>query len=110
MASTTQDKEIEELQMLENQLQNLLMQKQAFQIEMSETENALDELKNSDGEVYKITAGVILKTNKEDLHEELEEKKKLLDMKISAVDKQEKLLDKRSSDIRAKIIKEKGSS
>lgn len=110
MTSINHEKEIEELQMLENQLQNLLMQKQAFQIEMSETENALDELKNADSEVYKIIAGVILKTNKEELNEELQEKKKLLEMKVSAVEKQEKLLEKRVSDIKAKITKDRQSS
>ena len=34
-------KKIQELQILEQNLQNLLMQKQAFQIELNEIENAL---------------------------------------------------------------------
>ena len=48
------DSKIQEIQFLEQNLQNLLMQKQAFQMELSETQAALKELENSGEEVFKI--------------------------------------------------------
>ena len=42
----TQEK-IQELQAFEHTFQNILMQKQAFQIELSETENALKEVEKT---------------------------------------------------------------
>ena len=40
--------QIQELQVLEQNLQNILMQKQAFQLELAEVENALKEIKKAD--------------------------------------------------------------
>ena len=69
-------KKIEELQMIEAQLQSFLAQRQTIQVELNEIDNAIEELKNSDDEVYKVISGVMLKSNKSKLEKELEEKKK----------------------------------
>ena len=42
-----QNKKIQEMQILEQNLQNFLLQKQAFQMELSETQSALKEIENS---------------------------------------------------------------
>ncbi len=97
------NQKIEELQVIENNLQNFLSQKQAIQIELNGVENAINELKESDDEVYKIVSSVMLKTTKTKLNEHLEEKKKLLEMKIDSVEKQEKILEKRSLELRKEI-------
>src|SRR3989344_6142326 len=85
---------IEELQILENNFQNFLIQKQSLQIEINEINNAVGELKNSDGEVYKVVSGVILKSDRTTLFKELEEKKKALDSKILSIQKQGDILEK----------------
>ena len=42
-----ENQKIQEMQMLEQNLQNLLLQKQAFQMELSETESALQAIADS---------------------------------------------------------------
>lgn len=62
----TQEK-IQELQAYEQNFHNLLVQKQAFQIELNETENALLEISGSSGDVFKLIGSVMIKTDKESL-------------------------------------------
>ena len=92
-----------ELQSLEGNLQNFLMQKQPFQMELNEINNAIEELKSSDGEVYKVISGIMLKSSKDKLVKELEEKKKISEMKIESIEKHEKLLEKNASELTKKI-------
>lgn len=70
-------KKIQELQILEQNLQTFLMQKQTIQVELNEILNALTDLKKSDDEVYKLVGGLVLKSDKTVLTQELEEKRKI---------------------------------
>ena len=58
------EKQIQEMQILEQNLQNILMQKQAFQMEITETQSALEEIENSGDEVYKIIGSLMIKSEK----------------------------------------------
>ncbi len=96
-------RKIQELQILEQNLQNLMMQKQAAQIELSEIENALSELKKSDGEVYKVVGGIMIRSTKPVLSAELEEKNKIFGLRIASIEKQEKILDEKASKSKKEI-------
>lgn len=96
-------KTIEELQMLEQHLQGFLAQKQTVQIELQEVENALSEINKTKDDVYKILSGVMLKADRESLLRELEEKKKILDLRINSIEKQEKILEEKTQNLRDKI-------
>jgi len=96
---------VEELQMIEQAVQNLSLQKQLFQVELSETDSAIENLKDVKGEVYKIVGNLMFKAEKEPLKKELERKKQLLDMRIKAIEKQEEELNKKSLKTREEIIK-----
>lgn len=98
-------KKIDELKLLENHLQNILAQKQALQIEDNEIENALSEIKKSADDVYKVVSGFMIKSDKDSLSKELHEKKKIIEMKISAMEKQETLLEKNADDMKGEIDK-----
>jgi prefoldin beta subunit len=104
MDSETSEK-IEELQVLEGNMQSLLMQKQSTQIESNEVENALSEVSNTKDEVYKILNGVMIKSSKDKVLRELQDKKKILDLRLSSISKQENLLDDKADKLR-KIINE----
>ncbi len=65
------EKKIQEMQMLEQNLQNLFMQKQAFQMELSETEAALKEIEGAKDEVFKVIGQLMIKTEKAKMSEEL---------------------------------------
>jgi prefoldin beta subunit len=68
------------LQQLQQNLQAIMMQKQQVEIENVETERALEELKKttSDDAVYKLAGPLLVKSNREGLIKDLEEKKRVI--------------------------------
>ncbi len=100
---------VNDLKFLEHNLQQFLAQKQALQIELNEIINALNELENSDEEVYRVLGPVMVKSERSRLRPELEERKKLLDSRISSVEKQEELITKKIIDERKKYLDGKSS-
>ena len=82
------------LQQTQQNLQSILMQKQQLESEKLETEKALEELKKaSDDElVFKHAGTIMIKSNKKDLIEELEEQTELAKTKASILVKQEERL------------------
>jgi prefoldin beta subunit len=96
-------KKIQELQISEQNWQSFLMQKQAIQVELSEVSNALSELKKSGDEVYKIVGGIMLKSDKAVLSKELEEKKRIFDLRISTIEKQEKIFEEKAEKLRKDV-------
>ena len=104
--SEENSKKIQELQILEGNLQVFLSQKQSFQIELNETNNALSELEDAKGEVYKILSGVMIKILKNSAVEDLGGKKRILEMRISSIEKQERILEEKTLKLREEIAKQ----
>ena len=100
----TQEK-IQELQVIEQNSQALLMQKQAFQMELSETENAFSELEKTKDDVYKITGQIMLKASKEELVKDLKEKINLLNLRLKSIEKQESSFREKLENLRNDITK-----
>ncbi len=98
------NEELQEMQILDQNLNNMLLQKQAFQMELSETKAALDEIEKSQ-EIFKLIGGLMIKTEKEKAREELLAKEKILSMRIKSMEKQEDSLAKRLDELRAKFSK-----
>jgi prefoldin beta subunit len=96
---------LEELQMIEQAIQNLLLQKQIFQLELAETENALNNLKDVKGEVYKIVGNLMFKAEKDSLKKELDHKKELLELRMKSIEKQEEDFSKKSLKVRGELLK-----
>ena len=98
------DKKIQELQLLEQNLQNLFLQKQAFQMELSETQSALKEIENSGDEIFKIIGQLMIKTDKLKVKEELLNKEKILDLRTKTIEKQEISLKEQFDKLRSELI------
>jgi prefoldin beta subunit len=96
---------INELQILEHNLQNIMMQKQAFQFELSETEHALSEIGSAQGDIFKLIGQIMIKSSKDNLQKELTQKKSLLELRIKSIESQEKPLEEETEKIRAEIMK-----
>ncbi len=94
---------IQQLTLLEQNLQNLIMQKQSFQIQLLEIESALKELEKTQ-EAYKIVANIMVKGDKEQLKKELNEKKEILELRISTIEKQEKKLKQKASALQEEVL------
>ena len=97
-----QNEELQEMQILDQNLHNMLLQKQAFQMELSETNSALKEIDKSN-EVFKLIGELMLKTDKEKAKEELSTKEKILSMRIKSIEKKEDILTKRLDELRNKF-------
>ena len=104
ISKETQEK-IQQLQIFEQNLQNLLLQKQAFQFELNETENALNEVKKTKDEIYKLIGQVMLKANKNDIEKELQQKKDILNLRIKSIEKQESQFKEETEKIRQEVMK-----
>jgi prefoldin beta subunit len=98
-------KKLQELQMLEQNLQNILLQKQSFQMELAETESAIGELKNAGDEVFKIVGQLMIKSDKKKISEELNNKKKIVDLRMKTIDKQENSLTSHLRTLREEVLK-----
>ncbi len=96
---------MQQMQLIEQNLQQFLMQKQQFQQSMIETESALNELSNAK-ESYKILGGVMLSTNKEELQKELTMKKEEINLRIKTIETQEKKLKEKADELRKEFMKE----
>ena len=103
MKDGTNDKKIQEMSIFEQNLQNILFQKQAFELELDETTSALNEIEKSGDEVYKIIGQLMLKTEKSKIKAELFEKKKILEMRIKSFEKQETYFREKLDKIREEI-------
>ena len=83
--------QLAKLQQTQQNLQSILAQKQQLEFDKLETEKALEELQkvNDDDMVFKHAGTILIKSNKKDLIEELDEKKELSNTKASLLTKQE---------------------
>jgi prefoldin beta subunit len=100
------NKRIQEMQILEHNLQNFLLQKQAFEMELLEAESALKEIDKSGEEVYKIIGQLMIKTEKDKIKEELENKRKIIGLRIKSLEKQEKSITEKLEKLREELMKD----
>lgn len=98
---------IQKIQFLEQTLQNLLLQKQAFQVELSETKSALVEMENATDQVFKIIGQLMIKTDKSKINQELLDKEKIIGLRTKTIEKQEISLMNEIDKLREEIIQEK---
>jgi len=86
-------------------LQAVLAQKQQVELELGETEKALEELnKASDTEaVYKFAGNLLVKVKKEDVMKELNDRKELANTRKMVLAKQETRFKESLNDLQSKI-------
>jgi len=99
------EQKINQLQLFEQSLQNILMQKQQFQGQIVEVDSALTELEKSK-ESYKIVGNIMVKSDKEALKKDLEEQKKVANMRIEAIEKQEKQIQEKVTKLQEEAMKD----
>src|SRR3989344_2059496 len=97
------ERKIAELQLAEQNLQNALVKKQKFQSELLETENALKEIDSSE-EVYKIVGNIMISKKKEDLKKELSSRKKIIELRIKSLEKEESKIKEKANSLQKEVI------
>ena len=99
-------RQIQELQMLEQNFQQLMMQKQAFAMEATETDHIVKEVEKTDGEVSRIIGNqVVIRTTKEEILKDMKHKKELIDLRLKNMEEQEKEFSSKIQEIRDAVMK-----
>jgi len=90
---------------LQQNLQAILLQKQQVEMELSEIDKALEELKKaSPGDiVYKSVGNLLIKSDRDGLIKELEERKELANTRIMVLSKQESRVRENVKELQDKI-------
>jgi prefoldin beta subunit len=90
---------------LQQNLQSIVMQKQQVDLEGSEVDRALVELKKAgdNDPVYKSAGNILVRGKKEDLSKELEERKELANTRSTVLAKQETRVRENIKDLQSKI-------
>lgn len=101
--SKEQEEKIAQLQLFEQNLQGFLMQKQNLQSQLIEIESALNELKDTDTS-YKIVGNIMVKTKKEKLKKDLEQKKEIVELKLKSFEKQEEKIKERAKKTQNEVL------
>lgn len=93
------------MQQSQQNLQSIMTQKQHLEMEKIETEKALEELKKvaDDDTVYKHAGSILIKSTKQDLIDELEERKELAKTRSTVLEKQESRIKESLKEQEAKI-------
>lgn len=104
MAEKDKEQKIQEMQILDQNLQGLLLQKQAFQMELSETQSALKEIEKSGEEIFKIIGQLMIKTDKKSIKEELSNKENLLNLRVKSLEKQETSFAEKLENLRKEVL------
>jgi prefoldin beta subunit len=97
---------IQELQMLEQNFQQFMQQKNAFSMELNETNYIIDEVKKATGEFSRLVGGqVVISSSKEDILKDMENKKGLIEKRMEEIDKQEKEFSEKMTSLREEVMK-----
>ena len=99
---------VQQLQMIEQNMQNMLAQKQQFQWQLVEIESALKELVSTN-KAYKIVGNIMISKDKEELKKELEQKKDIVELRIKTIEEQEKKVKERATAMQSEVMKKLGS-
>jgi len=97
--------QISRLQQLQQNLQAIMVQKQQIELEIVETDRALEELnktKSSDF-IYKTAGPLLIKTEKADVEKELAERKELANTRVMVLGKQESRVKENLKEVENKI-------
>lgn len=93
------------LQQIQQTLQSVLAQKQQVELELTEIEQALGELQKvaDDAVIYKAIGSLLVKSDKAKVAVDLNERKELLNMRVTVLGKQEERLRSQMKELQAKL-------
>lgn len=94
---------IQQLQLLEQNMQNFLMQKQQLQQQLMEIESALEELDKTK-KAYKIIGNIMVASESDELKTDLTQKKDTLNLRLKSIQKQEDKLKEKSQALQSEVL------
>jgi len=100
------EQKIAQLQVMEQNLQNLGAQRQAFHGQLMEVENALAEATNAKAPLYKIVGNIMIAAEKEQVKKDLTSRKEVLELRLKSLQRQEDALKEKAEHIQSEVVKE----
>ncbi|MBN2881187.1 prefoldin subunit beta [Candidatus Woesearchaeota archaeon] len=97
------DERINQLSMYEQNIQQLLIQRQTFHSQLAEVESALAELGKTT-QAYKIIGNIMVLAEKDSVSKELADKKEMLKLRIATLEKQEKSIRDKAQSLQKEIV------
>jgi prefoldin beta subunit len=97
--------QLAQLQQIQQQAQAIMQQRSQVEMVLRETDRALEELKKTgdDAVVYQAAGELLIKSNKEDVLKELEEKKDSLDVRLKSLSRQEERIQARFTQLQDQL-------
>lgn len=93
-----------EIQMFQQQMQTVVAQKEALNLQGMEIDKALDELiKSKEDDVYKAVGPILIKSTKKELEAELREKKETISLRVKSLEKQETRIRDKVKEVQEKL-------
>ena len=95
-----------QLQILQHNIQNLLVQKQQVENQLTEIETALQEIQKSP-KAYRIIGKVMIASSKEELLQDLQGKLELFKVRLQNISKQEEHLHKKFEELQHQVVSDR---
>lgn len=94
---------INQIQIIQQNMHTISLQRQQFQIQETEIESALTELEKTE-KSFKIIGNIMVQYDKLQLKKELQEKLEMLTIRISTLEKQEDNLRNKAEELQKEIL------
>ena len=97
--------QLQRLQQMQQTLQAVATQKQRLETELNEAERAIEELEKTSGEapVFKMVGSILVRSNKDNLLNDLKEKKEIINTRVTILGKQEERARNRVKEMQEKL-------
>jgi len=96
--------DIMKFQQIQQQMQVIMMQKQGLQLQAAEIDGALRELENNkEKDIFEVVGNIMIKKSKKEVADSLKEKKDLIDLRTSTIDKQAEKLNEKAIELQKKL-------
>jgi len=106
MASEEAQQILGQAQIYQQQIQGIMAQKEMLASQIAEIDKALEELANTkEKQVYRISGPILLKTGKNKVKKELEDKKEMINLRLKSLEKSEKKAKEKVDVLRQKLTK-----
>ena len=108
---SNQQQLLQSANILQQQLQHIMAQKEAVGVQVLEMKKAIEELENSnEKEVYKIAGPILIKSQRTGVLKEIREKDETFGLRLKSLEKEEKRIKLKIEEMREKLVKNmKGS-
>ena len=96
--------QLQRLHILDQNVQQMVLQKQQFQAQLFEIDNALKEIASAP-QAFKIIGNIMVAAEKSTLSGELKNKKELVELRVKSIEKQEVQLREKVRQLQEDVLK-----